>query len=89
MGSLWTIKGIIIINIIINIDIIIIIIIIIKLANLLYAKGLSKHLCKKGREQMTICSVHPGVITSTQLFKQSIATKIFSKIFPGDRNTGL
>jgi len=56
-----------------------------KLANLLYAKGLSKHLEDSGYKQICVCSVHPGVITSTQLFKQSVGTRIFS-LFPGDRN---
>ena len=56
-----------------------------KLANLLYAKGLAKHLYDTGFSKINVVSVHPGVITSTQLFKQSIATRLFS-LLPGDRS---
>lgn len=56
-----------------------------KLANMLYAKGLAKHLLDTGYEKITALSVHPGVITSTNLFSQSLATRIFS-LLPGDRN---
>ena len=56
-----------------------------KLANLLYAKGISNYLYGTGFSKINAVSVHPGVITSTQLFKQSMATRIFS-LLPGDRN---
>lgn len=56
-----------------------------KLANLLYAKGLAKNLKETGYSKINSFSVHPGVITSTQLFNQSILAKIVG-LFPGDRN---
>ena len=56
-----------------------------KLANMLYAKGLAKHLLDTGFGKINSFSVHPGVITSTNLFSQSVATRLFS-LFPGDRN---
>lgn len=54
-----------------------------KLANLVYAKGLAKHLVDVGFGHVTALSVHPGVI-KTALWNQSIINRIFS-VFVGDR----
>lgn len=54
-----------------------------KLANLVWTKGLAKHLVDVGFGHVTALSVHPGVI-KTALWNQSIVNRIFG-LFVGDR----